>query len=140
MKSIERFRAERFLILFALIALAGACAGRRAPATAPAAGRHTETGLASWYGRAHHGKRTASGERFDMHDFTAAHRTLAFGSIVRVTNLKSGRSVKVRINDRGPFRDGRIIDLSYAAARKLGMVRRGTTRVEITMIERGPPA
>jgi len=136
-KPIERFRVERLLILLVSIALAGACAGRRAPTTAPAAKPGTEVGLASWYGKAHQGKRTASGERFDMHALTAAHRTLAFGTIVRVTDLASGRSVKVRINDRGPFRDGRIIDLSYAAASKLGMVARGTARVEITVIGRG---
>jgi rare lipoprotein A len=97
----------------------------------------TETGQASWYGSAHHGQRTASGEPFDMHALTAAHRTLPFGTIVRVTDLKSGRSVKVRINDRGTFRRGRIIDLSYEAAKKLGFLRRGTARVEITVIDRG---
>lgn len=133
-----RVRVELLPILFVSIVLAGACAGRKVPATSPASiERHTETGLASWYGKAHHGRRTASGERFDMHALTAAHRTLAFGTIVRVTDLASGRSVKVRINDRGPFRDGRIIDLSYAAASKLGMVARGTARVEITVIGRG---
>ena len=130
-------RVERLLILFVAIALAAACAGRKAPTTAAAAKPRTETGLASWYGKVHQGKRTASGERFDMHDLTAAHRTLPFGSIVRVTNLENGKSVKVRINDRGPFRDGRIIDLSQAAAQKLGMVQRGTARVEVTVIERG---
>jgi rare lipoprotein A len=130
-------RVERLLILSLSIALAGACAGRRAPTTAPAAKPRTEVGLASWYGKAHHGKRTASGERFDMYALTAAHRTLAFGSIVRVKSLDSGESVNVRINDRGPFRDGRIIDLSYAAAKKLGFIGRGTARVEITVIERG---
>jgi len=134
MKPIGRFRVARFLCLFVSISLVGACVGRKAPTTEPAVKRPTQTGLASWYGSAFHGKRTASGERFDMHALTAAHRTLAFGSIVRVTELESGRSVEVRINDRGPFRDGRIIDLSYAAAKKLGMLRRGATRVEIAVI------
>ena len=72
-----------------------------------------------------------------MHALTAAHRTLPFGTIVRVTNLGNGRSVSVRINDRGPFRQGRIIDLSYEAARRLGIVSRGTARVEITVIDHG---
>jgi rare lipoprotein A len=73
-----------------------------------------------------------------MHALTAAHRTRPFGTIVRVTDRGSGRSVNVRINDRGPFRRGRIIDLSYAAARKLGFVARGTARVEITVVDREP--
>ena len=92
----------------------------------------------SFHSRGVHGQRTASGERFDMHALTAAHRTLPFGTIVRVTDLRSGRSVNVRINDRGPFRRDRIIDLSYEAARKLGVVARGTARVEITVVDRGP--
>ena len=96
-----------------------------------AAGREQEVGLASYYGRAHDGRRTASGEVFDMHRLTAAHRTLPFGTRVRVTNLANGRETVVRINDRGPFRRGRIIDLSYAAARRLGFVGRGVTRVRV---------
>src|SRR5262245_1007289 len=133
-------RVELLPILFASVVFAGsACAERKAPATAPASiGRHhTETGQASWYGKAHHGERTASGERFDMRALTAAHRTLPFGTIVPVTDLRSGRSMKVRINERGPFRRERIIDLSYEAARKLGLVARGTARVKITVIDRG---
>ena len=88
-----------------------------------------ERGVASWYGRKFHGRRTANGERFDMHDMTAAHRTLPLPSRVRVTNLETGRSVIVRVNDRGPFKDGRIIDLSHAAARKLGIS--GIGKVEV---------
>jgi len=87
-----------------------------------------EQGIASFYGKAHQGKRTAAGERFNMADFTAAHRTLRFGTMVRVTNLRNGKSVKVRINDRGPHIKGRVIDLSVAAARALG-VRDGLARV-----------
>ena len=126
-------------ILFASIVIAGACATHKAPSTSPASveRHHAETGQASWYGKAHQGKRTASGERFDMHALTAAHRTLPFGTIVRVREVKSGRSVNVRINDRGPYRRDRIIDLSYEAARKLGFVSRGTARVEITVIDHG---
>jgi rare lipoprotein A len=90
-----------------------------------------ETGLASWYGPRFHGNRTASGEIFNQHDFTAAHRTLPWGSKVKVTNTANGKSVEVRINDRGPFGKGRIIDLSRAAARVLGMVGSGITTVRI---------
>ena len=120
-------------VLLASILLAAACGQQKPPSTSPASiERHAvETGRASWYGKAHQGKLTASGERFDMHALTAAHRTLPFGTMVRVKDLKSGRSVDVRINDRGPYRRDRIIDLSYEAARKLGFVSRGTTRVEI---------
>jgi rare lipoprotein A len=90
-----------------------------------------ETGLASWYGPRFHGKLTASGEVFNQEDFTAAHRTLPWGSRVKVTNLANGKSVEVRINDRGPFGKGRIIDVSRAAARVLGMVGSGITTVRI---------
>ena len=88
-----------------------------------------QTGVASWYGRQHHGKLTASGEVYDMNALTAAHRTLPLGSRVRVTNLDNGRSVDVRINDRGPFAGNRLIDLSYAAARRLGALGAGVFRV-----------
>jgi rare lipoprotein A len=90
-----------------------------------------ETGLASWYGPRFHGKRTASGEVFNQENFTAAHRTLPWGSRVKVTNLANGKSVQVRINDRGPFGKGRIIDVSRAAARVLGIVGSGITAVRI---------
>jgi rare lipoprotein A (peptidoglycan hydrolase) len=88
-------------------------------------------GRASWYGPGLNGGRTASGERFDMHELTAAHRTLPLGSYAQVTNLSNGRSVVVRINDRGPHARRRAIDLSYAAAKELEMIRAGTARVEI---------
>jgi rare lipoprotein A len=90
-------------------------------------------GMASFYGHndGHNGGRTASGERFDRNSLTAAHRTLPFGTQVRVTNLRNGRSVVVRINNRGPFIRGRIIDVSYAAARELGFVDRGVTQVRV---------
>ena len=92
------------------------------------------TGLASWYGAKHHGKRTASGEIFDQNKFTAANRTLPWGSIVKVTNLDNGKAVEVRINDRGPFTKGRIIDLSRAAARALGMVESGVSPVRMELL------
>ena len=90
-------------------------------------------GVASWYGREFAGHRTASGERFNPGEYTAAHRTLPFGSRVRVTNAQ-GRSVVVRINDRGPFSRGRVIDLSQAAASELGIVRAGSARVSLALI------
>jgi rare lipoprotein A len=105
------------------------------PPTLPTAAPSTvsETGLASWYGARHHGKRTASGEIFDQDKFTAAHRTLPWGSIVKVINLDNGKWVEVRINDRGPFKKGRIIDLSRAAARALGMVKSGLSPVRMEL-------
>ena len=91
-------------------------------------------GMASWYGAELAGHRTASGERFNPTEYTAAHRTLPFGSHVRVTNAQ-GRSVVVRINDRGPFSGGRVIDLSQAAAAELGIVRAGSARVQLALLD-----
>jgi rare lipoprotein A len=91
-------------------------------------------GVASWYGREFAGRKTASGERFDPGEYTAAHRTLPFGSRVRVTNA-AGESVVVRINDRGPFHGGRVIDLSQAAAADLGIVRAGSGRVQLALLD-----
>jgi rare lipoprotein A len=93
------------------------------------------TGTASWYGPRHDGRRTASGETFDMDDFTAAHPTYPFGTRVKVTLLATGRSVVVRINDRFPSYRKRVIDLSRAAAREIGMMRRGTGRVRLEVLE-----
>lgn len=93
-------------------------------------------GRASWYGSRFHGRRTASGERFNAYANTAAHRSLPFGTKVRVTNLRNGRSVVVRINDRGPYSRGRVIDLSKAAAQNIGMLRSGTAPVRIEVIGR----
>jgi rare lipoprotein A len=103
-----------------------------------------EVGIASWYGQDFHGRPTSSREIYDMHDMTAAHRTLPFGTHVMVTNLDNDRSTVVRINDRGPFVKGRIIDLSYAAARVLGMIGPGTARVRLEVLgglraQDGPP-
>lgn len=88
-------------------------------------------GMASWYGPGFSGRKTASGERFNPKALTAAHRTLPFGSSVKVTNVENGKSVIVRVNDRGPFSRGRIIDLSKAAAAKIGLLRSGTARVSL---------
>jgi rare lipoprotein A len=104
------------------------------PAPFPERGQ-TETGIASWYGPDYHGRTTANGETYDMEAMTAAHRTLAFGTVVRVDHLGSGRSIRVRINDRGPFVDGRIIDLSRRAARELDMIGSGLARVRVTVVE-----
>jgi len=90
-----------------------------------------QIGTASWYGPGFHGKRTASGERYDQNDLTAAHRKLPLGSEVKVTNLENGRSIVVEINDRGPYIKGRVIDLSKAAARRLGIVEDGLGKVRI---------
>ena len=91
-------------------------------------------GEASYYADAFQGRKTSSGEKFDMHDLTAAHRKLAFGTHVRVTNLDNGREVIVRINDRGPYYGERVIDLSYGAARELGMIKAGVAPVDIEIL------
>ncbi|UYL07268.1 septal ring lytic transglycosylase RlpA family protein [Bdellovibrio sp. SKB1291214] len=91
-------------------------------------------GQASWYGESHQGNRTASGEIFDLNKLTAAHKTLPMGSQVRVTSLSSGRSVVVRINDRGPFTKGRILDVSEAAAKQLGFIKKGTDQVRMEVV------
>lgn len=112
-----------------------------APAAADAApGRESGAaeGLASWYGIGFHGRRTASGERFDMHALTAAHPWLPFGTRVLVRNPVNGRSIVVRINDRGPHVAGRIIDLSHAAARALGLLGWGTKSVVVTPVQGEP--
>ena len=106
---------------------------------APTAGNlglsYTETGVASWYGHPYHGRPAANGEIYDMEKLTAAHRTLPFDTVVRVTNLTNEKSVEVRINDRGPFIDGRIIDLSHAAARSIDMIGPGTAQVRMDIVK-----
>ncbi|GAB4355564.1 MAG: hypothetical protein Kow00114_05960 [Kiloniellaceae bacterium] len=143
---------DKALCLAALLLL-GACAAPTAasddaglpPSQAAEAPLETEaapedvvtmsfTGLASWYGKRFHGRRTASGERFDMTALTAAHPNLPFGSRVRVTNLANGRSVVVIINDRGPMMKSRLIDLSHAAARQLGIVEDGVAEVRVDVL------
>jgi peptidoglycan lytic transglycosylase len=128
--------AGRLAVVLAALLAAAACA--RLP-LGPRGG--VETGFASWYGEEFQGRPTSSREVYDMNDMTAAHRTLPFGTYVMVTNLANDRSVVVRINDRGPFRRGRIIDLSYAAARVLGIVGPGTAQVRLeTLSSFAPPA
>lgn len=100
---------------------------------------YEEEGIASWYGTKFHGKRTSSGEPYDMYSMTAAHKNLPIPSYVRVTNLDNNKSTVVRVNDRGPFASGRIIDLSYAAASKLGILNMGTGRVKVEAIDATSP-
>jgi len=118
----------------ASVAVLSSCA-----TTTPRTGQPSpEVGVASFYAETLHGRPTASGERYDMQALTAAHPSLPFGSRVRVTNLSNGQSVVVRINDRGPFVEKRVIDLSYAAARKLGFIDQGTTRVRVDVLDPSP--
>ena len=98
-----------------------------------------ETGIASWYGAPYHNRRGSNGEIYDMHAMTAAHRTLPLGSIVRVVNVQTGASAIVRITDRGPFIEGRVVDLSKAAAEKIGMLQKGTTQVRIEVLKTPVP-
>ncbi len=95
---------------------------------------YTQVGIASWYGIEEHNNRAASGERFSKYAYTAAHKTLPMGTVVRVTNLENGRDVIVKINDRGPFVAGRIIDLSHAAAKSVDMITQGTVKVKVEVI------
>ena len=96
-----------------------------------------QIGIASYYGREFHRKLTANGQRFNMYKVSAAHKTLPLGTRVKVTNLNNGKSIRLTINDRGPFKKGRILDLSYKAAQKLGFVNEGTTKVRIDVIKLG---
>lgn len=103
--------------------------------TLPSSAGYRERGIASWYGTKFHGRRTSSGEPYDMYQMTAAHRSLPLPTFARITNLRNGRSVVVKINDRGPFHENRLIDLSYAAAARLGVLQRGTGLVEVAAID-----
>lgn len=129
------------ILLLGVAATLAACATPPPPQPPSAPARVAEQpfyyqeGVASWYGSYHQGHATANGETFDMEAMTAAHRTLPFGVVVRVTNLSNGRTIKVRINDRGPYVGARVIDLSAQAARNLGMQRQGIARVRIEEYE-----
>jgi rare lipoprotein A len=139
-RRVPRSVVRRLWLLTALaLALALACGG--APARQPPPKRTgmatpgaVQRGLGTFYGKEQHGGPTASGERFNMHKMTAAHRTLPFGTRVRVTNTRNGRSVEVRINDRGPYGRGRIIDVSEAAARRLDMIDAGVVPVIVEVL------
>ncbi len=112
--------------------------GKRYKTKTSSAG-HVERGVASWYGKKFHGRKTSSGERYDMYAMTAAHKSLPLPTYAKVTNLENGRTAVVRINDRGPFHGDRVIDLSYTAARKLGVVSKGTAVVEVRAIDPRKP-
>jgi rare lipoprotein A len=120
-------KATRRVVLVLALAALGAVAADAMP--------RQQTGLASWYGSFHHGRTTASGERFDMHALTAAHRTLPLGSRIEVTNLENNRSIELRVNDRGPFVGNRILDVSRAAAQRLGAVDAGVVRVHVRVLD-----
>jgi rare lipoprotein A len=129
----------RVLLLVAGVGLGAGCAPRAArPQPEEKAPRgFLGEGLASYYGPGLHGRPTASGERFNMHALTAAHRKLPFGTCVRVVNMENGRSVEVRINDRGPFKEGRVVDVSLAAAKRLELVDKGLARVRLYRCQPG---
>lgn len=128
------------LLLAASVSLFTGCArktsARVPPPVKPARIGETQTGIASWYGVPYNGRRSANGEIYDMEKLTAAHRTFPFDTWVEVTNLSNDRRVDVRITDRGPFVDGRIIDLSLAAAREIDLVAPGIVRVRIKVIKK----
>jgi len=116
------------------VSLGGFSVSQAAPPVIAKATGATEVGIASFYADKYHGKTTASGEAFDMNALTAAHRTLRFGTLVRVTQLDNNRSVVVRINDRGPFIEGRVIDVSRAAAEQLQITRAGLAKVRVEIV------
>jgi rare lipoprotein A len=158
---LRRRFSQRLALVLAFSFLAGGCAHRTyttqppvpsPPAAAPPSnpppaverqpvvpGEYVEQGVASWYGVPFDGHRTSNGEIYDMHQFTAAHRTLPFGAVVRVTNLRNGKQTEVRINDRGPFVADRVIDLSLSAAQAIDMVGPGTAPVRLEMISGSNP-
>ena len=129
-----RLRIITSIFMFVIIFIAVSCAPKFGTIERPIG--WYEKGEASWYGKKFHGRTTASGEIYNMHKLTAAHRTLPFGTIVEVTHLENGRKVVVRINDRGPSIRKRIIDLSYAAAKKIDMIVQGIARVRIEVIQK----
>lgn len=134
-------RTHPFIVLLLAVLLIGGCADRSSDAPEPDADRaerqqsFSQRGKASYYARMHHGGRTANGETHDQNALVAAHRSLPFGTKVRVTNLSNGKQVIVRINDRGPFRRGRIIDLSRAAAQQIDMLKKGVVTVRIETLK-----
>ena len=126
---------QKVLVLFVLsgVLFAGSCSVTK-DKNEKVSYKYYQKGEASWYGPGFNGKKTASGEIFDMNKLTAAHRKLAFGTKVRVTNLNNNKSVIVRINDRGPFKKSRVIDLSKKAAEKIGLVQSGIAPVKIEIV------
>jgi rare lipoprotein A len=129
---MSRLRLLLVLLMGLMLIYDGYCLGARVMAPSL---RFLQSGVASWYGREQQGDLTANGETFNRHKMTAASRHLPFNSVVRVTNEKNGRSVQVRINDRGPYEKGRVLDLSEAAAESLDMKKSGTAPVKIEVVE-----
>ncbi|MGD9331102.1 MAG: septal ring lytic transglycosylase RlpA family protein [Desulfobacterales bacterium] len=128
---MKAMRRRSTLLGWAVLLFLAGCASQPAPAPEATA----EVGLASYYADRFHGRPTANGERYDRNALTAAHRYLPFGTRVQVTRLDNGKTVAVRINDRGPFVAGRVIDLSRAAAQRIGMLRKGVVRVRVLQLD-----
>lgn len=127
----------RFLALLLLsLSVFSGCVALKSHPKIPEAGIYREEGVASWYGKRFHGRKTASGEHFNQHALTCAHRTLPFGTKLKVTNLENGHEVVVTVNDRGPFIYSRILDLSYAAAKLLNFVGQGRARVFVETVRK----
>jgi rare lipoprotein A len=129
--------SSTFVIAIFFLIFSAACGGKKVKTAKPPRIGSSQTGIASWYGHPYHGRRAANGEIYDMEKLTAAHRTYPFDTWVRVKNLSNDRTVDVRVQDRGPFIRGRIIDLSHAAAREIDLVGPGITKVRLTVIK--PP-
>jgi rare lipoprotein A len=138
-----RNRLSFALLTLSFLLFLGGCHKQRVVATLPIGSAppnvilppDEKIGLASWYGDPYHGRRTSNGETYNKYGMTAAHRTLPFDTMVKVNNLENGRNVKVRINDRGPFKDNRVIDLSYAAAKEINMIGPGTAKVSLEVLQ-----
>jgi rare lipoprotein A len=135
----SRMRTSAVIILPLALLLAGCAKKAPAPRAATFRPGYTETGIASWYGPPYHGRRAADGSVYDMDQMTAAHRTMPFGTRVKVTNLTNTRACEVRITDRGPFAKDRIIDLSRAAAKSIDMIGPGTARVRLLVLKNATP-
>ena len=142
-------RLACWILAVGAVLIMGSCAGKAVPEESvipvvPASpvpppvpdAVYRETGVASWYGRDFQGRTTASGEIFDLNGISAAHRTLPLGTVISVTNLDNFKSIKVRINDRGPFVKGRVLELSFGAAKELGFASQGTARVKLESLDR----
>ncbi|MEZ4818730.1 MAG: septal ring lytic transglycosylase RlpA family protein [Bdellovibrionota bacterium] len=132
-----KIKYKKIIIIGLMTMLFSACGQRPAPSTSTTS-QVQNVGYASWYGGKFHGRKTASGEIYDQDLMTAAHKTLSFGTLVRVTNLDNGKKTIVKINDRGPFVKGRIIDLSREAARRIDMLSTGTAKVKLEFLTQAP--
>ena len=153
MKRVMRLFVPSLTGCLLVASLLSSCTGVHGPISTPSAGgtrpamsgaeplpsSRVQVGIASWYGKGFHGRLTASGEVYNMHQVTAAHRTADLGTYALVTNLENGQAVRVRINDRGPFKRNRILDLSYEAARQIDLVRTGSARVKVAFLDDSLP-